>query len=95
MKYKICFPATEYLPCEMPENSNLADELNASNSPVLFGCRTGLCGTCLIEILDSDGKLNIPNEIEEEALSIYAPNNQKARLACQIRLQSNISIKTI
>jgi ferredoxin len=95
MKYKICFPDTQYSPCELEENSNLADELDASNSPVLFGCRTGLCGTCLIEVLNADGQLNLPDEIEEEALSIYAQNNQKARLACQIRLQCNIKIKTI
>ena len=93
MKYKITFPNTNYSELELPKDANLSEELNASNSPLLFGCRTGLCGTCLIEVDNTNSNLETLNEIEKEALGIYAPDNPKARLACQIKVKCNMSLK--
>ncbi|MDX1921191.1 MAG: 2Fe-2S iron-sulfur cluster-binding protein [Candidatus Caenarcaniphilales bacterium] len=95
MKYKISFPNTSYPELELPEKANLSEELSATNSPVLFGCRTGLCGTCLIEVDSSNSDLEEPNEIEKEALSIYAPGNLKARLACQVQVKCNMSLRAL
>lgn len=89
-KYKIEFPGTNFEPLPLPKDSNLSEELTACNSPILFGCRSGLCGTCLVEI---EGDLPPPSEEEREALAVYAENNKKARLACQVRVNSAMKIK--
>ena len=90
------FPGTEYSPVELGKGVELSTELTAVNSPVLFGCRSGLCGTCLIE-LESEDRDSVPEpEAEEaEALEVYAPGNSKARLACQLRLTTNLSLTVI
>ncbi len=75
------------------EGQSLSEEMDASNSPLLFGCRTGICGTCIIEV-EADG-LPPPCEDEKEILEIYSPNNPKARLACQIDVRCNIHSKPI
>ncbi|MBC6436085.1 2Fe-2S iron-sulfur cluster binding domain-containing protein, partial [Nostoc sp. HG1] len=39
-------------------HQNLSEHLTIQNSPVLFGCRTGICGTCLVEV---NGTIPSPN----------------------------------
>ncbi|MCJ8278916.1 MAG: (2Fe-2S)-binding protein [Rivularia sp. ALOHA_DT_140] len=56
---------------------------------MLFGCRTGICGTCLVII---EGDIPPPTEAEKELLEILAPENSKVRLACQIQLTNDIQI---
>ena len=91
-KYKVSFPESGYDSFEASEGQSLSEELTASNSPVLFGCRTGICGTCLCEVA---GELSPPDEDEQEILEVHAPENPKARLACQIDLTNDISLKPI
>jgi len=88
-KIEIQFPQTNYQTIELENNQNLAEHLTVENSPILFGCRTGICGTCLVII---EGDIPPPLEEEKELLEILAPENPKARLACQIQLTNDIKI---
>lgn len=92
MKLKIDNNNQEY---EIAENSELAKALDAKNSPLLFGCRTGICGTCLIEVVEGGPEDYRPNADEMDLLEIIAENNPKARLACQMRIKNNLHIKYI
>jgi ferredoxin len=85
----IRFPDTERESIEVTPNSRLSDCLTIQNSQVLFGCRTGICGTCLIAIR---GDISPPNTDEREILEIFAPDNPLARLACQIFVTGDIEI---
>lgn len=88
--YDIQFPDTNHPTLSLEENQIISEYLTIENSPVLFGCRTGICGTCLVEI---EGNISPPNEEEKEILELLAPGNQKARLACQVKLTADIKIK--
>lgn len=92
-KRRIEFPGTFFSPVELPDLASLPLNLTVLNSPVLFGCRSGLCGTCLVEVepINSD-TLEPPEPQEVEALDLYAPGNPKARLACQLTLSIDIRI---
>jgi len=85
----ISFPGTNYPPINLQSHQNLSEHLTIQNSPVLFGCRTGLCGTCLV---DAIGNIPAAKADEREMLDTLAPNVQNARLACQIDLTANIKI---
>ena len=85
----VSFPETDYQPIILEKHSHLAEHLTVQNSPVLFGCRTGICGTCLVVI---KGDIPPPSEAEKELLEVIAPNNESARLACQIDLTNDIEI---
>ncbi len=87
--YNISFTETNYHPICLPKNENLSEHLTVQNSPVLFGCRTGICGTCLVVV---KGDILPPTEEEKEILEIFAPGNSQARLACQLQLTSDIEI---
>ena len=52
--FKVTFEDTAYEPQMVSKGPSLSEELTASNSPVLFGCRTGICGTCVVEVEPTD-----------------------------------------
>lgn len=95
-QHRIEFPATAFASVELPDLASLAMHLTVRNSPVLFGCRSGLCGTCLIEVETIGSEpLEPPDAAELETLEIYAPGNAKARLACQLVLSTDLRIRKI
>lgn len=92
--HRIEFPGTAFTPVQLPHMASLSLHLTVQNSPLLFGCRSGLCGTCLIEV-EANESLPAPNSNELEALEIYAPGNPHARLACQLRVSTDLRIRKL
>ena len=93
--HRVEFPGTAFPPVELPDLASLPLHLTVQNSPVLFGCRSGLCGTCLIEVEAPCAQVEPADADEVEALEIYAPGNPKARLACQLVLSTPVRIRKI
>lgn len=92
--HEVSFSAESHSQVTLARGSLLSEHLTISNSPVLFGCRTGICGTCLVEVEEErQGRLLAPAADESELLSIIAPDIAGARLACQIALLADIKIK--
>jgi ferredoxin len=84
---RFCNP--KFLTITLEQNQLLSEHLTIQNSPVLFGCRTGICGTCVVRV---KGDISPPNDEEKEVLAIIADGDPEARLACQIDLNSDIEI---
>lgn len=94
--HRVEFPGTAFAAVELPDLASLPLHLTVLNSPLLFGCRSGLCGTCLIEVEPCGGEAVVPpGAAEVEALAIYAPGNPQARLACQLPLTVDVRIRKI
>lgn len=93
-RHRIEFPGTRFAPVDLSEGAELARSLSVNNSPLLFGCRSGLCGTCLVAV-EADEALPPPDDAEAEALAIYAPGNPQARLACQVVLSTGLRIRKL
>lgn len=91
--YKVEFSNSDKTELRLQDGNELSKELTIENSPILFGCRTGVCGTCLCEVLKGSPKL--PSEEELELLEVLAPDNANARLACQIKVTCNLTLKYI
>jgi ferredoxin len=89
-EFKVRFPGTNFPELTVPEGFSLSRNLDVQNSPILFGCRTGICATCICLL---EGALSPPTDDEREVLEIFAPDEPKARLACQVRVDANLSIQ--
>lgn len=91
-EYQVCFDSG-HPPVRLSRGANLSEHLTIENSPVLFGCRTGICGTCRssVQVLNG-GRLEPPSEDELNLLGIICPGYPTARLACQINLTADIKI---
>lgn len=85
----IHFPDTDNDSITINPEESLSTQLTLQNSPILFGCRTGICGTCLVSAI---GDMDAPNPEEQEVLSVFAPNCLNARLACQVKPTGDISL---
>ena len=91
--HKVSFSEGDHPPVMVTEGQTLSEELTAANSPLLFGCRSGICGTCIAEV--SSGEVPPADEEEQEIVELYAPGNPRARLACQVNLTCDITIKPL
>jgi ferredoxin len=92
----VSFSPASHCPISLARGAILSEHLNVANSPLLFGCRTGICGTCLIEVeAQENGEIACPSTDEKELLELIAPDNPRARLACQIELLADIRIRYI
>ncbi|AFZ58474.1 (2Fe-2S)-binding protein [Anabaena cylindrica FACHB-243] len=60
---------------------------------ILFGCRSGVCGTCLIEVVSGIENLSPIMEKEQILLDILAPKNPLIRVACQCVVKDDICIR--
>jgi ferredoxin len=91
---KISFEDENFVPVEVPPGTCLGDVLDGPHSPVFFGCKSGNCGTCLVEV-DADGVtvLPPPDELERELLETLAPDNPRARLACQLSPETPLRLR--
>lgn len=89
MSCKISFPNTDHASVTLNPHTPLAGSLTVQTSPILFGCRTGICGTCLVVVT---GDVSPPDADEQELLDLLAPNCLKARLACQLDITHDLEI---
>jgi ferredoxin len=93
MSCRIEFTDSDKKPLELKSGDCLSEKLTIHNSPILFGCRIGICGTCAIEIINSDLPLPPRTQDESDFLDNMYPGNEKIRLACQIHINTNINIR--
>lgn len=58
------------------------------DTPVNFGCRIGMCGTCIIKITEGIENVSEKNEDEE-----FFSNESNERLACQCLIKGDVEIE--
>lgn len=93
-RHRVSYGVDGYAASEVKEGKSLAIELDASSSPLLFGCRTGVCGTCLVEVQQGYESLPPPDADEQELLEVLT-DHPRARLACQLDVRCGIQLKPI
>ena len=68
---------------ELEDNKEIKDVCEDKlNIP--FGCKDGICGTCIIKVTEGNENLSEKNEKEEDLL----PEEPNKRLACQCTIKS-------
>ncbi len=67
---------------ELEDGAPIAEE--CENEGVPFACTEGVCGTCVIEVVDGEENLSRPTQEEEDFLGEGCSDE---RLACQCRIK--------
>jgi ferredoxin len=78
-------PAVE---ANAPEGAALLDLCDDHHAPVPFSCRSAVCGTCRIDVLEGADLLEPPREDELDLLDSFADDPGRRRLACQARVRA-------
>jgi ferredoxin len=76
---------------EIPKGENLLDGVNDKGVAVKWDCKSGVCDTCKICVLDGMENLSAPNDREIEMLGDLI--KQGYRLSCQVTANGTCSIK--
>jgi len=87
--FVVHFGDADHADVTLPVGARLSEHLNATDAPLLFGCRTGICGTCLVR---AQGPCDPPDDDEREMIDVFAPDDPQARLACQLHCRGDVTL---
>ena len=76
------------------KNSSLFELSNDPTSDLVFGCFSGRCGSCLIEVKEGIENLS-PRTDLEDAFFEMTGDPESCRLACQCQITGNVKAKII
>lgn len=79
---------------DVPSGSRLAHVCARNDLPVVFGCRAGRCGACLVQVIDGPGNLIEPTGKETRLLEVLAAE-QDWRLACQCVVVGDVKLRYV
>uniref|UniRef100_UPI001A8F1021 2Fe-2S iron-sulfur cluster-binding protein n=1 Tax=Trinickia acidisoli TaxID=2767482 RepID=UPI001A8F1021 len=62
---------------------------------IMFGCRSGNCGTCMIQIINGAENLSIKTERETRLFELTGETDPAIRLACQCRAFGDVVMREV
>ena len=77
---------------EVPENASIIDICENEDTSILFGCRDGACGACLVRVVENPDNLSPMQEDERDFLETMAGQPDE-RLACQCKVLGDVTIE--
>lgn len=77
---------------EVEQNASIIDVCETQDTSILFGCRDGACGACMIRVLENPEHLSKMEEHERDFLETMAAREDE-RLACQCRVLGNVTVE--
>jgi ferredoxin len=79
---KLIFENLNNKTIEVPDNSSIREVCEKEGVPM--GCSEGVCGMCVLEILEGGENLSPPNQAEKDFFGEVGSE----RLACQLKIKS-------
>ncbi|MEY4064799.1 MAG: hypothetical protein RIR26_1007 [Pseudomonadota bacterium] len=77
---------------EVEKNASIIDVCEHHDTSILFGCRDGACGACMIRVLEHPENLSKMEEHERDFLETMAAREDE-RLACQCRVLGDVVVE--
>ena len=83
---------TDDLALEVRDDYPLIDMCEEHETSILFGCRDGACGACMIRVREGAENLSQMKDDEKDFLETMAAEEDE-RLACQCRVRGDVVIE--
>lgn len=80
---------TDNLTIEVKEGYPLIDMCEDHDTSILFGCRDGACGACMVRVKEGMNNLSPMEEDERDFLETMAAEDDE-RLACQCTVKGDV-----
>jgi len=77
---------------DVAENYPMIDMCEDYDTSILFGCRDGACGACMIRVVQGAENLSPMQDHERDFLETMAAEPNE-RLACQCRVFGDVTIE--
>jgi ferredoxin len=83
---------TDKLTVEVPKNYALIDMCEDYDTSILFGCRDGACGACMVHVKEGAENLTPMQDDEKDFLETMAAEEDE-RLACQCKVLGDVTLE--
>ena len=77
---------------EVRDQYPMIDMSEEHDTSIVFGCRDGACGACMIKVIDGAENLTSMGEDEKDFLATMAAEPEE-RLACQCKVLGDVKIE--
>lgn len=77
---------------DVAENYAMIDMCEEFDTSILFGCRDGACGACMIRVLEGADNLSPMLDDERDFLETMAAEPNE-RLACQCKVKGDVKVE--
>lgn len=77
---------------EVTQGAKIIDVCENEDTSILFGCRDGACGACMIRVLENPSHLSPMEEHERDFLETMAAREDE-RLACQCAVLGDVVVE--
>lgn len=77
---------------EVPDGKELKELCEQNNIDLPFGCKEGVCGTCIITVQEGADNLTPKTDQEKETLENFMATPEQ-RLACQCKAKGDVKFK--
>lgn len=80
---------TDEMVIDVPDGYKMIDMCDEYDTSILFGCRDGACGACMVQVDSGAENLSAMDEDEKDFLeTMNACENE--RLACQCKVHGDV-----
>jgi ferredoxin len=62
---------------------------------IMFGCKSGNCGTCVVRVLSGERNLSSRTEKENRLFALLGDEDPSRRLACQCHVHGDVVLLEI
>ena len=76
----------------VPAGTRVIEVSEKIGAGIIYGCREGDCGTCIMEVTEGWNNLTTPSVLEEKVLKENMAGRHN-RLACQAQILGDCSVK--
>jgi ferredoxin len=83
---------TDDLTIDVKDGYALIDMCEDYDTSILFGCRDGACGACMVRVLDGKDNLSPMQDDEKDFLETMAAEEDE-RLACQCKVYGDVKLE--
>ena len=90
-KAKITFEDIEQT-VTVPAGTRVIEVSEKIGAGIIYGCREGDCGTCMMQVVDGWENLSTPSVIEDRILRENGAQRH-FRLACQAQILGDVSVR--
>ena len=77
---------------EVADNYALIDMSEEHDTSILFGCRDGACGACMVRVISGAENVSAMQDDERDFLETMAAEANE-RLACQCKIKGDVTIE--
>jgi ferredoxin len=76
----------------VPAGTRVIEVSEKIGAGIIYGCREGDCGTCIMEVTEGWNNLTVPSVLEEKVLKENMAGRHN-RLACQAQILGDCTVK--